>query len=178
MSGYGWAKDSIERLAEAGVIQGDGPNTFGPGKNITRADFAVLLVRAFAPDTGAAEENFADVSPEDYFAEELAKAKAAGIARGIGNNRFNPRGQVTRQDMMVMLARAMDAAGIELPEADAEELKSFTDGAQVADYAREAVSRLVKDGIIAGDKGRINPQGYATRAEVAVVLDRILQREE
>ena len=124
------------------------------------------------------EESFADVPEDAYYAAELNAAKAAGIVNGIGNNKFNPTGQITRQDMMVMLARALDAAGDELAAADASVLADFTDSAQVADYAKDAVSRLVAAGAVQGDHGRINPLGQATRAEVAVILGRVFLSEE
>lgn len=172
LGGYDWAAEAINGLSEKEIIKGTGPNTFSPGRQISRADFAILLVRAFELKDAPAE-NFADVTPDDYFAAELAVAKAAGIGQGIGNNRFNPRGEITRQDMMVMLARAMDAQGRALSEADAGALSEFADGAQVAAYARDAVARLVADGVIAGDNGRIRPLDHATRAETAVMLGRI-----
>ena len=119
-----------------------------------------------------------DVAAKEYYAQELLVAKTAGIVKGVGENRFNPRGEISRQDMMVMLARAMDAQEYELSAADASVLAEYTDSAQVAEYAREAVSRLVKDGVIAGEHGRINPLGKATRAEVAVTLGRIFLSTE
>ena len=159
-------------MADAGVIQGTSPNTYSPGKNITRADFTILLVRAFGITDGGAGQ-FADVSADKYYAAEVAAAKAAGIVDGVGGNRFNPEGAITREDMMVILARAMDKTGKQLSAADAAALQGFADSALVSDYARDAVSRLVKDGHIAGASGRINPKGNTTRAEVAVVLGRI-----
>ena len=172
LGGYEWAKESINGLAEKGIVKGTSANTYSPGKNITRADFAILLTRAFGL-TNAAGENFADVDAGAYYAKELAIAKAAGIVQGVGNNRFHPEGEISREDMMVMLARALDTAGRELAQADAAALAAYSDAAQISDYAKEAVSRLVKEGIVAGDQGRIHPQGRATRAEVAVILARI-----
>ena len=173
LGGYDWAKDSINRLAEAGIIQGTGPKTYSPGNPITRADFAILLTRALELPAASSGDNFVDVPQGAYYAAELLAAKEAGIVKGIGENRFNPSGSISREDMMLMLARAMDAAGRELQAADTSALAAFADSAQVADYAKDAVSRLVAAGVIAGDNGKINPKGTATRAEVAVMLGRI-----
>ena len=172
LAGYAWAADAINALADKGIIQGTSENTYSPGRNITRADFALLLTRAFGL-TNTPDENFADVASGAYYAQELAIAKAAGIVQGIGKNKFNPEGEISREDMMLMLARALDAAGKDLAGADASVLAAFSDAAQISDYAREAVSRVVKQKIVAGDAGKINPKGKATRAEVAVVLGRI-----
>ena len=132
-----------------------------------------MLVRAFGITEGEGE-NFADVDANKYYAEELRLAKAAGIVNGIGENKFNPEGQITRQDMMLMLSRALDAMEIELSDADRTVLTDFADAAEVSDYAADAVSRVVASGIIAGANGKINPKAKATRAEIAVMLDRVL----
>ena len=78
--------------------------------------------------------------------------------------------EISREEMMVMLYRALKAAGIEL---SATVELNHSDFDEVSDYAKEAVSALIKSGLIAGSNGKINPKGKATRAEVAVVLSRI-----
>lgn len=73
-----------------------------------------------------------------------------------------------------MLARAMDKTGIDLAETDEALLAEYTDSAQIAPYARDAAARLIYAGIIAGADGKLNPMQYAIRAEVAVMLSRVL----
>ncbi|MBE6912320.1 MAG: S-layer homology domain-containing protein [Ruminococcaceae bacterium] len=170
LSGYDWAKDAINALAESGIIKGTSETTFAPGKNITRADYVALIVRLFEL-TSENNENFADVNASDYFAAELAIARNNGIVGGIGDNKFAPRGNITRQDMMVMLYRAMTKMNIEL-KADAVSAEDFD---EVSDYAKEAVSALVSNGIINGKNGKIDPKANTTRAEVAVMLSRVLE---
>lgn len=99
LAGYDWAKDAIESLAKDGAIKGT-----SAGCDIARADFALLVMRALRLEA----ESFADVKPSDYFAEELAVAKACGIIRGVGDNQCNPRGKITREDMMTMIKRALE----------------------------------------------------------------------
>ncbi len=169
LAGYDWAKDSINALVEADIIKGTSATTFAPGKNIIRADFAVLLVRLFEL-TSDNTENFADVSSSDYFASELAIARNTGIVGGIGENKFAPRNNITRQDMMVMLYRAMTKLSIELSIGEV----SAADFDEVSDYAKEAVSALISNGIVNGKNGEIDPKANATRAEVAVLLERVL----
>ena len=173
LGGHSWAKDAIYRLVDAGVVNGTSYNTYSPAKNITRADFAIMLVRAFGITEGEGE-NFADVPEGAYYAEELRLAKAAGIVLGIGENKFNPTGEITRQDMMVMLVRALKAVGQGLSEADVSVLAQFADSALVAGYAREAAAQLVSAELIEGSNGKLHPMSFATRAEIAVLLDRIL----
>ncbi|MBR2181091.1 MAG: S-layer homology domain-containing protein [Oscillospiraceae bacterium] len=154
-------------------------STYSPANNITRADFASLLVRAFEL-TSANTENFADVSATDYFASELAIARNSGIVGGIGDNRFAPRNSITRQDMMVIVYRALQSQSLPLEEkvdrrtAVDEVLSQYPDFDTVAEYAKEAVSALIGAGIVNGKNGRIAPTDYTTRAEVAVLIKRIL----
>ena len=166
---YGWAKDSINSLAKDGIIKGTSKDTFSPSANITRADFAILLVRAFKLE-GEGKDNFADVSEADYFAKELAIAKENGIVGGIGDNKYAPRSTITREDMMVIVYRALRKLGYELKDGDV----TAPDFDSVSDYAKEAVKALMANGLVNGKNGYIDPKANTTRAEVAVLLKRIL----
>ncbi|MBQ6698817.1 MAG: S-layer homology domain-containing protein, partial [Oscillospiraceae bacterium] len=162
--------DAINALAEDNIIKGTSETTFSPAKNITRADFAILLVRAFKLESENAE-NFADVADSDYFAKELAIARNTGIVGGIGDNKYAPKNNITRQDMMVIVYRALKKLNVELEKTtDAE----MTDVDSVADYAKEAVGALISAGLVNGKNGKIAPKDYTTRAEVAVLIKRIL----
>ena len=169
LGSHAWAKDAINALADEGIIKGTSENTFAPSANITRADFAILLVRAFKM-TSESEENFADVSANDYFAKELAVARNTGLVGGIGENKFAPRNNITRQDMMVIVYRALVAMEKELDTAAI----SAADFANVSDYAKDAVAALVNAGLVNGKNGLVDPMANTTRAEVAVLLSRIL----
>ena len=169
LGAHAWAADSINTLAEDGVIRGTSEKTFSPAANITRADFALLLVRAFELESENAE-NFADVSDTDYFAKELAIARNTGIVNGIGDNKYAPRSTITRQDMMTIVYRALTSLNVELKTGDVE----YPDFADVSDYAKEAVSKLIGTGLVNGKSSKIAPLDYTTRAEVAVLIKRIL----
>jgi len=173
LDGYEWARMEIEALASEGIIRGTSDTTFSPGAKIKRADFVCLLVRAFK-FTAEVDSNFADVKPGEYYYQEVGIAKKLGIILGTGGNKFRPTDNISRQDMMVIVARAMKLAGMK-PKNSPSDLSGFKDANEVAPYAREAVAMLVGDGIILGSNGKINPQGTATRAETAVILYRVLQ---
>ncbi len=170
LANYAWAEDAINTLAEDGIIKGTTASTFAPASNITRADFALLLVRAFDLTSDNAE-NFADVSASDYFAPELAIARNTGIVNGIGDNKFAPRNIITRQDMMVIVYRALQKLNVEFGIYDEPQ---YPDYDTVAPYARDAVSALIGAGLVNGKNGVIAPTDYTTRAEVAVLIKRIL----
>ncbi|MBQ7120606.1 MAG: Ig-like domain-containing protein [Oscillospiraceae bacterium] len=168
---HAWAEDAINSLAAKGIVKGTTENTYSPAANITRADFAILLVRAFklASDNS---ENFDDVLETDYFARELAIARNTGIVNGIGDNKYAPRNTITRQDMMVIVYRALLKLGVELESTDVV----YADFAEVSDYAKEAVSALVAEGLTNGRNGKIAPNDFTTRAEVAVLIKRIMEK--
>jgi hypothetical protein len=175
LEGYQWAKMQIEALAEKGIIKGTSETTFSPGLNITRADFICLLVRALDFDAEA-DSDFSDVSTSDYFYKEVCIAKKLGVVEGVGDNRLMPRENISRQDMMVCVSRAMKIAGMKLDES-ASDLSMFSDAGEVAKYASIPAAQLVKEEIILGSNGMINPKGTATRAETAVIIYRILNRK-
>lgn len=172
---YPWAKEAIEYLASKGIIKGTSPTTYSPAEPVKRADFILLLVRAleFSSDFDA---NFADVAPNSYYYEALGIAKALGIAQGVGDNRFNPESAISRQDLMVLIDRAMKIAGKELVEGHESDLDIFADKSVIAPYALKSIATLVKNGIVLGDGSLINPLGNATRAETAVLIYRVYNR--
>ncbi len=166
-----WAADSINTLADKGVIKGTSANTYSPANNITRADFAVLLVRAFEK-TSDNTENFVDVFESDYFARELAIARNTGMVQGIGDNKFAPRNNIKRCDMMLMVYRVLESLDVEIT-GDAD-VNVYADFDTVPEYAKEAVAALVGAGLVNGKGENIAPLDNTTRAEVAVLLMRIL----
>ncbi|MFC4305286.1 polysaccharide lyase family 8 super-sandwich domain-containing protein [Cohnella boryungensis] len=170
---HSWARKAIEVMASKGVISGTSATTFNPSADITRADFVLLLVKALGLSVQT-QSNFADVSSSAYYAEALATAKALGITTGVGSNNFNPKGKITREDMMVIAAKAMNIAGKPLEQAS--ELNGYSDSAQISRYAFNAVAALIKAGIIKGSGNSINPKGTATRAEVAVIIYNLYNR--
>ena len=179
--GYAWAHREIDTLAVAGVVRGGGDHLFSPGSAITRADFIVMLDRAYgmsqALDSGAidAQGGFVDVPGSAYYSKAVTAAKAFGVATGTDDNRFLPEQNMTRQDAMVFLKRTIDRTQMRL---QAGSLSAFSDAGQVSGYAQEAVSSLVNAGVVSGSNGRLSPQAYVTRAEMAVMLYRAIHLTE
>jgi len=169
---YSWAQKQIEVLASKGIINGTSATTYSPGLYVTRADFITLLTRALEIKADFSK-NFDDVKSTDYYYNAIGVAKELGIAVGTGNNKFNPNQHITRQDMMVLILRALKIADINLSEGSKKDIDRFIDTSSVSDYALEAVATLVKEGIIIGSNNKIRPKEYTTRAETAVMIYRI-----
>ncbi|MGV8146314.1 MAG: S-layer homology domain-containing protein [Alkaliphilus sp.] len=172
---YTWAEDAIATLAARGVINGISEKEFAPQKDITRADFVVLIARFLELD-GEFTENFSDVNEETYYYNAVGVAREMGIVTGTGNNEFKPLQAISRQDMMVIITRGLKITGndIKLTDSSGRKLSAFDDKDEVASYARESVEFLIEKGIVNGDGKNINPRSHTKRAEVAVLLNNLL----
>ena len=175
LTNYEWAFHAIDQLAQSGIVQGTSPGTFSPSHLVTRADFMLMLVRALKL-TGQGQEDFDDVQPSDYYYEEVRLAKSLGIITGRGDGVFAPTESITRQDMMVMAVRALQAAGKPVDGGNLTDLIDVLDLSEVAPYARKDVASLVNTGIIVGSGSGLEPHRYSTRAESAVLIYRLMER--
>lgn len=134
-----------------------------------------MLVRALGLEAEA-DSSFTDVSQGAYYYEALGIAKKLGIIQGVDGSRFNPKGEITRQDMMVIAARALMAVNKLTVSGSAGDLNGYTDSSKIAKYAVDSVAALVRDGIVRGDGISIHPAAATTRAEAAVMIFRMLKK--
>ncbi len=172
LGNYAWAKDSIYTLKDKGIINGISETEYAPANNIKRGDFILILTRMLSIND-AFTENFADVPASSYYYNAIGSAKAAGIAQGSGEN-FMPENTITRQDLITLAYRAFLAKGYISETDDLTALDAFGDKDSISDYAVTAMASMVKAGIIQGSDGNVNPLGFATRAEVAVMCARLV----
>lgn len=170
-----WAIDPIDRLYEKGIVAGVGQNSFMPLNNSKRGDFILMLMKATDLQAEAGS-NFTDVPAGSYYFNAIGTAKALGITSGTGNGFFDPKATVSRQDMLVQVYKAAITAGIPLAAADTDQLDRFADSSLISGYAREALEVMVKNGIVSGSGTKLNPRAMATRAEIAVILSKLLQK--
>lgn len=172
LQNFGWAKNAIATIEEMGIGNDTGLHKYSPEKNITRADFAGYLIRTLGL-TADATDTFADVDNSYIYAKEIAIGKALGILNGVGDNKYNPDAPISRQDLMIICTRGMKL--VKEMNLDTSKLDAFSDAGLIADYAREGITGMVTEGIVKGNAdGTINPLGNTTRAEAAVIMDRIL----
>ncbi|MDD4046998.1 MAG: S-layer homology domain-containing protein [Bacteroidales bacterium] len=170
---YSWAASQINYLLEEGVVNGTGNNNYSPAQNVTRGDFMLMLYRALeltATDRG----NFSDVPKDSYYNKAIAVAKSLGIAKGY-KDKFMPAAGITREDAMVLVDRALIIEGKRLSAGKDSDLYTFKDRKSVSDYAVTSVATLVKAGIIQGSNSYLNPKSMISRAEMAVILYKVLQ---
>lgn len=173
LNGYDWAEDAIYELKAKGIISGISETEFAPSDNIKRGDFMLMLVRMMNIDVPFTE-NFADVPTDSYYYDAIGKAKAAGIAQGSGTD-FMPEQTITRQDLITLAYRAFLNKGYITEVRDLAVLDAFGDKDDVSDYACAPMASMAAAGIIKGSDGKVNPLGYATRAETAVMCSRLVR---
>lgn len=171
-----YAKDAIQELVEKGIITGNGSGRFDPTGNITRQDFAIIMSKALNLDTDSppATSTFSDVPQSHYSFSAVEAAVKAGLIKGQGNGSFGIGQNLTRQDMAVLFVRAL---GVD-PSGKGAHL-NFSDGAQIANYAKDSVGAAVELGLIRGNPdGSFDPSGSAERQAVALVTSRFLETKE
>lgn len=167
-----WAKQAIEVMAAREIIKGISMNSYSPTDSIKRADFVALLVRALElKGTGKSTALFSDVQKSDYYYDELVIAKELGIVTGLEDATFRPNGEISRQDMMVLTARALEASGKQIQASGV--INVYPDEASISSYAKDSALSLIKFGVVNGKNGSIAPNDALTRAEAAVILYRI-----
>ena len=170
-----WAQEAILDLVSMGIIDANGPSLYEPMTPITRGDFIHYLVKALdlEKSTGRAGASFSDVDPNIYYYFTMGSGQKSGLVLGVGNNRCMPYADITRQDMFTLIYRALTYSGMELSP-DYSALAEFGDRDKIANYAKDAISALSKNGLILGDQnGNVNPLDKASRAEAAVMMYRV-----
>jgi len=177
-----WAQADAADMASRLVMQGAGDGRFRPAAPVTRAEFAVTLVRALGLPERGAKPAFSDVPADAWYAGAVASAAEFGLVSGDAAGRFRPSGAISREEAAVLIARAMSLTGLgqgkegpALPET--ETLAKYRDSADVSGWARRAVAAAVSEGLLRGDRSSaLSPQGTVTRAETAAIVRRLLQR--
>ena len=172
-----WFYGDVEYVYTHGLMTGTSTNPmlFSPQMSVTRGMIVTILYRAAgSPDVSGLSNPFSDVAGGQYYRDAVIWAAANGIVAGIGNGKYDPDANITRQDLAVILYRYAQWAGIELPVT--QDYTGFTDDAHVANYAKDAIEAFFKAGIINGyPDGSFQPNGTATRAEVAAMIHRFFE---
>ncbi|MCG9966447.1 S-layer homology domain-containing protein [Pelotomaculum terephthalicicum JT] len=163
-----WAEEQINELAESGIIKGYEDGTYRPAEPVTRAQIVALLARLQQWPPGEEQPNFKDKVP-DWARDAVAAAVARGVVSGYADRTFQPDRPVTRAEVSVILDHAINFAGKETG-------LDFKDAGIVPDWARASMARVVSAGIIRGyEDGSLKPGANLTRAEIAVLITRLIE---
>ncbi len=168
MAGYDWAQTAVTALAMRNIVSGRGDGTFDPGGQITRAEYAQMLINAIGKSSDYADTTFNDVPTDAWFYHNVAVAAQLGIVSGYGDGNFGPYDLITREQMALMTQKAAIVMNKSLTGAA---VAAFSDDAEIADWAKAAVYDLANVGIINGmGDGTFAPKANATRAQAAVII--------
>lgn len=167
-----WGKASILYLYQKDIVAGQGDGYFRPDDTVTRAEFVQMVVKAFGFGMKGEEAKFEDVTSADWFSKAVQIAYSNGVVNGTSATTFSPNSNITRQDMMTILANAAKAVGKTLTSGST----AFTDAGDIASYAQSAVAEMVGSGVVSGyTDGSVKPLNNASRAEAAAMLARLLE---
>lgn len=171
-----WYEPAVDFVVSRELMQGMGQNRFAPDSPMTRAMLVTVLWR-YAGEPAEGTPPFADVPDNVWYTQAVAWAVENNVVNGVGNNRFDPDGRITREQLAVILYRYSASIGIDTGAG--ADLRIFPDAAEVSPYAAEALAWAVDTGLITGSatggKVYLAPQGHATRAQVATILMRFIQ---
>ena len=153
-----------------GVVSGTSATTFEPTANVTRAQFVTMIAGLAGADvSGYASGPFDDVQAGSWYAPYVNWAAENGVVYGVSDTAFAPDAEISRQDMAAMLYRYAGQFGIQLGTGNPA--ITFTDEADIADYALPAVEALQRAGVISGmPDGSFRPRDTATREQACVML--------
>ena len=175
-----WAKSSIDDMGSRMVISGVGNNNYEPDRDITRAEFAAIFIRALGLTPGTGDKTFSDVANTDWYCPYIKTAAASGLITGYSDGSFAPNDKITREQAMTIIARAMKITklGVTLTSSQSNALLvGYTDANDANDYAISGIASCLQSGIVNGRTATtLCPSGNITRAEVAVIVQRLLQK--
>lgn len=166
-----WATEALNAAVDNGLINGSDGYIY-PDNPMTRAEMAAIITRATGATKEADISMFSDVTKDDWFYSVMAKAVNMKAFNG-SDGKLNPNSNITRQEAFVVLARVF---GLDkLADKEYTELSKFSDGADIADWAKKEVNMIIKSGFVSGNGGKVNPLDNITRAEFAVVMNRLVK---
>lgn len=168
--GMDWARDDILKMYNEGIVNGTGDNMFEPERPVTREEFTKMIVLALynSEFDFTDEKSYQDVEIGQWYSSYIFFGKKNNLINGIGDNRFGIGEYISREDSVVILARALKAE-------KTKDEKYFSDFDNISDYAKDSAQALYEMGIIVGDdSGAFNPKKSLSRAEAAVMICRTI----
>lgn len=166
-----WAKAYIDKAVEMGIVSGYENGMFLPDKEMSRAEFATIVWNMAGKPASEKKLNLNDVTPDDWFYTQIVWAYKNGYISGTSENEFSPNANITREQAMTILWRYKGSPNAE------NAADKFSDCHEISDYAKSAMNWAVANNIISGtSKTELTPKANATRAQLAAIIVRILNK--
>lgn len=173
VSDSAWYAEAVRYVYENGMMNGISANSFGPNATTNRAMIVTILYR-LENTPAASSSNFTDVAAGSYYADAVNWAAANGIVNGVSATSFAPNTAVTREQMSAILYRYAQLKGYDVTASGS--LNGYADASQTSSYAVAAMQWANAEGLISGISSTVlDPQGSATRAQVATILMRFCE---
>ena len=170
-----WFYDDVRYVYENGIMDGTGAYRFAPNAQLTRAMIVTILYRMDGSPAVSGASVFTDADSGMWYGKAVAWAAANGIVNGYGSGRFGPNDPVTREQLAAILYR-YTAYRKASAASNGDNLASFSDLGTVSGYALESMNWAVGAGLLKGANGELDPKANATRAQVAAIIHRYLER--
>ncbi|MDF2670252.1 MAG: S-layer protein [Paenibacillus sp.] len=176
-----WAQSNVELLASKLIVDGVTDQLFEPDRNITRAEFAALLVRSLGLQLSSGTSSFSDVAAGEWFTGVVGAAAQAKLVDGYEDGTFRPNAQITREELAAMVVRALKYAGMEIKVDAAKQaslLAAWSDSNQIV-WGHNEIAAALEAGIVDGmTDTTLAVRENATRAQSATMLKRFLTKAD
>ncbi|SFB58836.1 S-layer homology domain-containing protein, partial [Cohnella sp. OV330] len=175
-----WASAAIKDLGARMVLEGTADGQFSPSREITRAEFAAIIVRGLGLKSEGGSATFSDVGADKWYASSVQAAVGYGLISGMPDGSFHPSDRITREQAMVILGKAIALTGLPVDptsSTDDEVLNAFGDADEASDWAKSGIAASIRSGLVTGRGAmELAPKANLTRAEVAQLIERLLQQ--
>ncbi len=169
-----WFYDPVRYVQQNGLMVGTSDKQFDPNVATTRGMLVTILWRQAGEPEASETSSFTDVAADSWYANAIAWASSEGIVGGYGNGLFGANDPITREQLASMFQRFAEYNGCDTSAQG--DLTSFNDGTTVSAWAQEPVQWAIGEGLLGGfEDNTLRPQGQATRAQVASLLQRIYE---
>ncbi|URN95023.1 MAG: S-layer homology domain-containing protein [Candidatus Pristimantibacillus lignocellulolyticus] len=177
-----WAKNAVNNLGSRLVIDEVDNSMFNPDQDITRAEFAAVIVRGLGLKLDDSIRAFSDVTESDWYNNAIQTAFIHNLTTGFNDASFRPNDNITREEAMVIIARAMTITKLNeklTEQPSAAQIGQFTDTDEVSSWAVSSIEDTIQVGIVSGRTStKLVPKGNMTRAEAATIIERLLQKSD
>ncbi|WP_141505659.1 S-layer homology domain-containing protein, partial [Paenibacillus luteus] len=176
-----WAKNAVNDMGSRMVISGVGNELYKPDQDITRAEFAAVIVRGLGLKLENGTGPFKDVLTTDWYSSAVQTAYTYKLINGFEDGNFHPADKITREQAMTIISKAMKLTGLEVNvgglQTSGELLSRFTDASSVSEWAESSIIDSLQAEIITGRSStQLAPKAYISRAEVATLVQKLLKK--